>query len=53
MIKGDVLVHKASGLKMVVLNLNLDHPNFVKCRFYNPHTGSYETQDFEKIEFEE
>ena len=53
--EGDTIIHKASQLRMVVLRVGRDwqHPLNVRCRRYNETTGSYETADFEKIEFEE
>ena len=51
--RGDVVTHKASGIKMVVLIIRADSQTLeeVKCRYYNPITGEFQVGDFRTYEF--
>ena len=52
--KGDLVKHKASGQRMVILYISPGYQRSeVKCRYLNPITGNYEVGVFMKEEIEE
>jgi uncharacterized protein YodC (DUF2158 family) len=48
---GNVVTHKASSKKMVVLSTDLDCSSEVFCRYFNEITGNYCEKTFNKCEF--
>jgi uncharacterized protein YodC (DUF2158 family) len=50
--KGDIVKHRVSGQKLVVLYSEYGDGRIYACRYLNTVTGLYETQKFDKEELE-
>jgi uncharacterized protein YodC (DUF2158 family) len=48
---GEIVLHKVTGFKMVVIGFGYGAETVLNCRYYNDKTGYYHSGFFEAIEF--
>ncbi len=49
---GDKVKHKSTNFILVVVRDCPEDEHIIQCRYFNDVTGKYETEEFNKCEFE-